>query len=463
MGAGLATHFAGVARGLGRMTYSTEAWRRSDLVGSRFETTAAEAAARVVPANYAYAPGDIRRYGANEIPGTTDMTAAIANALLVSASHRTVFQPETYLTGKQTIRSGCDIYLPPGCRLLDTGLLGPNDRFLNISSEVAGAPISDVRIVGWGAKVQLVKANYNAGEQRHGVFIGGEIRNVSIEGLESSDSGGDGFYVGGVGGALPFTPENIRLIGVKADNNRRNALSITAAKHMTVASCRFTNTRGTSPQRGIDVEPDSNGAGAMVGDLEDILIIGCYSEGNAGDGFSFTAGLYTAVGKRITVTFQDCVDNGSATNFQINTTRHDVDGVISFRNCKGFNARYNGFDCISSGMRCEVDGMWIYHANQGGNVRPHHGSSYAIYSINSIKGSNGSIYGNIRIRNSFAIGTTAVETVTQLISGEDQSVMRDVDIEVSADGDARKRTSLGLMKSQVAGVNRVVITADRVP
>lgn len=386
------------------------------------------------------------------------MTAAIAKALLVSAAHRTVFQPETYLTGKQTIRSGADLYLPPRCRLLDTGKLGVHERFLNISSEVAGGPIANVRIVGWGAKVQLIKANYGSGEQRHGVLIAGDVDNVSIEGLESSDAGGDGFCVGGVGGGSTLTPQNIRLIGVKADNNRRNALSITAAKHMTVASCQFTNTVGTSPERAIDVEPDSNGAGAMVGDLEDILIIGCYSEGNAGVGYSFTGGLYTAIGKRISVTFEDCADKGSAANFQINTTRHDIDGAIVFRNCKGFNARTNGFDCVSSGMRCEVDGMWIFDANQAGHAPAHHGSSYAIYSVN---GTNGSTYGNVRIRNSYARGQRAVKAVAQLISGEDSSVMKDVDIEVDADSRVPGRASYGLARSQVSGINRVVFTDQR--
>jgi hypothetical protein len=414
--------------------------------------TAAEVAARVIPVDPRYAPGDLRRYGTNADPGKTDMTAPIANALRVSAAHRTVFQPETYLTGKQMIASGADIYLPPGSRLLDTGELGVNDRFLNISSEVAGGPLADIRIVGWGSKVQLVKANYVTGEQRHGVHIAGDVSHVSIEGLESSDAGGDGFCVGGVGGGSTLTPQNIRLIGVKANNNRRNALSITAARHMTVASCRFTNTVGTSPQRAVDVEPDSDGKGAMVGDLEDILIIGCYSEGNAGVGFSFTGGLYTAVGKEITVTFEDCTDRGSAANFQVNTTRHDVAGVITFRNCRGFDARSNGFDCVSSGMRCEVDGMWIFDANRDGHAASHHGSAYAIYSVN---GPDGSTYGNVHIRNSFARGATAVRAVAQLISGEDASVMKDVDVEIDSDSPASRRASRGLGRSQLAGVNRV--------
>lgn len=70
-----------------------------------YARTAAEIAAGVTPTNYAYAPGDIRRYGTNTTPGTSDMTTVIANCLAVSATHRAIFQPETYLSGTQLIEN----------------------------------------------------------------------------------------------------------------------------------------------------------------------------------------------------------------------------------------------------------------------------------------------------------------------------------------------------------------------
>lgn len=45
-----------------------------------FARTAAEIAASVTPANYAYLPGNVLRYGINTTPGTTDMTSAIQAA-----------------------------------------------------------------------------------------------------------------------------------------------------------------------------------------------------------------------------------------------------------------------------------------------------------------------------------------------------------------------------------------------
>ncbi len=46
-----------------------------------YKRTAAEIAAGVTPTDTSYPAGDVRRYGANTVPGTTDMAAAIQNAL----------------------------------------------------------------------------------------------------------------------------------------------------------------------------------------------------------------------------------------------------------------------------------------------------------------------------------------------------------------------------------------------
>ena len=61
-----------------------------------YPQSAAEANAGVVPANYAYAPGNILRYGTNAIPGTTDMTVAIQAAI------------------NQWAHGGAPVYVPTG-------------------------------------------------------------------------------------------------------------------------------------------------------------------------------------------------------------------------------------------------------------------------------------------------------------------------------------------------------------
>jgi hypothetical protein len=49
-----------------------------------YPQTNEEVSASVTPANFAYPAGDVRRYGTNAVPGTTDMTVAFQNAALSS-------------------------------------------------------------------------------------------------------------------------------------------------------------------------------------------------------------------------------------------------------------------------------------------------------------------------------------------------------------------------------------------
>lgn len=62
-----------------------------------YPRTAAEQSAGVTPTNYYYEPGNVLRYGTNTTPGTTDMTAAVAAAFAVSATHPAVLPQETML------------------------------------------------------------------------------------------------------------------------------------------------------------------------------------------------------------------------------------------------------------------------------------------------------------------------------------------------------------------------------
>jgi len=66
-----------------------------------YARTAAEIAAGVTPVNYSYAPGDIRRYGTNTAPGTTDMTSAFQAA--ASCNAVVVLKADTYLVANVTL------------------------------------------------------------------------------------------------------------------------------------------------------------------------------------------------------------------------------------------------------------------------------------------------------------------------------------------------------------------------
>jgi hypothetical protein len=373
--------------------------------------------------------------------------STVMTAICGITGHRIYWPTGTIKTSNFSVPSNSQWFLKPGTIFKDTGALGASVRLMNIES------VSNVHIVGYGAKVQMTRADYVTGEQRHGVNIR-TATNVTIEGLESSDCGGDGFYVGG-DTSTPST--DILLLKCTADNNRRNNISITNGRRVWVVYPTVTDANGTSPQKGVDIEPNSDGAGAIEGELDGIYIIGGYSSGNAGPGFSYAGGWLTASGKEISVHFIDCVSVGDVNNFQIEAAPSGIDGSIVFRNCHGYNATNNGFECKRSGMNCLVDGMWIYNANQAAGSTERTSSSYSVYSANN---TDGSTYGNIRIRDSYAFGTSITKTFAQQLVNEATSVLNNVDAEIHTDATATKRAYYGLTSSQITGKNRIKFTDE---
>lgn len=297
---------------------------QSIIAGYLWPRTTAEIAASVTPTAYYYPPGDVRRYGTNTTPGTTDCTTMIANALLVSATHRTIFQPETYMTDKMTPPSGASIYMPPGCSIKDRGNLGTNERFLNLTND-------NIHIVGWGATLQGVKASYGTpSAQRHGVFMYG-CQNVYIEGLKSDAFDGDSFYVGG-GVGDPAT--NCMIFRCRGTNSTRQGLSIVSANGWRDIDCEFSGIGGATagPCAGIDVEPN-----ATTDVLIDVKSIRPKLKDCTGFGWQVFLATWNSTSNYIDYECIDPVESGCGTATISGSTRgaYEFNRVPSTTPCRG--------------------------------------------------------------------------------------------------------------------------------
>jgi parallel beta-helix repeat protein len=114
------------------------------------------------------------------------------------------------------------------------------------------------------------------GEWGFGVAIYGSS-NVTVVGVTARNCWGDGFYVG----TGSKRSAQITFKAIIADNNRRQGLSIVDGSGVTVQDSTFTNTHGTPPAYGIDLEPN---AGASV---QNVSITNCKFDNNyAGVGVS---------------------------------------------------------------------------------------------------------------------------------------------------------------------------------
>ncbi len=104
--------------------------------------------------------------------------------------------------------------------------------------------------------------------------------NVTINGTRISNCWGDGIVIGSKGGAPYYASNastNVTIKNVVSDNNRRQALTLGEVNGILVDSCTFTNTGGTKPMDGIDIEPDLDSA-------QNITITNCELAYNKGNG-----------------------------------------------------------------------------------------------------------------------------------------------------------------------------------
>jgi len=82
-------------------------------------------------------------------------------------------------------------------------------------------------------------------------------KNIRINSPKISNCWGDGIYIGG---DEANTCENIKILNTKIDSCRRNGISITDGKNIQIISPLISNTQGTSPMSGIDIEPNNKDA-----------------------------------------------------------------------------------------------------------------------------------------------------------------------------------------------------------
>jgi hypothetical protein len=92
------------------------------------------------------------------------------------------------------------------------------------------------------------------GEWGMGINIDGSL-NIQIIGPKVSDCWGDGIYLGKTS---PAINRNIDILYAQLDNNRRNGVSIICSNGLNIVSALVTNTHGTPPMAGIDIEPNDN-------------------------------------------------------------------------------------------------------------------------------------------------------------------------------------------------------------
>jgi len=207
--------------------------------------------------------------------GIADDTAAIQKAIdAVAGTGGTVAIPAgTYLINAVArnghglaLGSDMTLLMAPGAVLKAIPNAAPEHIILLVSQA------RNVNVLGGTLEGDREAHLGRDGEWGMGLQISNS-RQVVVEAVTARECWGDGFYV-------TNTNSDITLCRVVADHNRRQGLSIVGGDGILVRDSTFTNTAGTPPECGIDIEPNP---GQTVANL---LVTDCLVAGNKGGGIA---------------------------------------------------------------------------------------------------------------------------------------------------------------------------------
>ena len=292
---------------------------------------------------------NVRTFGATG-DGVTDDTAAIQRAVdSLPASGGTVLIPR----GKYCIdalrslrlRGNMHLHLADGATLAAIPNAAPR-AYVVLIKDVTDVEVSGGEIVGDRDQHLDTK-----GEWGYGITVRGSCSRVTLRDIKVSRCWGDGICIGSAH-STPLHPveagDDIVLARVTCTGNRRQGLTIARAHHVRVYDSEFSDTSGTAPSAGIDIEPDfPDGA-------QDILIQGCRVHGNRGPGIQVYKRVSGVVIDRCTikdnknagVLVVDASDTTIRGSTLSNNGQHGIalqghtDGVLISKNVIHDNARH---------------------------------------------------------------------------------------------------------------------------
>jgi len=214
--------------------------------------------------------------------------------------------------------------------------------------------LDNLTIRGDGATVRMQKEDYisglvlkNLGWNRwYGQYEKAEWRmclslrgcnNVRVEGLTLRDSGGDGIYIDG-GKRAPYSSQ-IHIRNVVCDNNYRQGISVISVDGLVIEDSSFSNTWGTPPSSGIDIEPDD-----AKNCLQNLLVRNCTFDDNYGDGIEVFLAHLTQDSEPVSIVFEDCrVSSRRGAGIRVTKIADNGPrGEITFRNCTVENTEAYG-------------------------------------------------------------------------------------------------------------------------
>jgi len=285
------------------------------------------------------APGMLARDNDVVGDGITDDGAAL-NALLVSAA---TLEVPVVLTKRSTIYTTVEIMIPSNTVLkgngatIKCGIPGTYTPTVGIKN-VSNVIVESLNINGNKSAFSGVFTEF-----KHGIQMV-TATNVILQNVSTNMNKGDGIEI--AGDNTGSYCEHITLNNVTCEHNHRNGLSVESAIAVRVHDGSYSYSSGTSPQCGIDIEPNS---AADV--IQDVSFDGSVATGNANAGLSVrlsAAPMSNQEGIQLT----SCVLSSNAgPGVQLSIANH-----ITFTDCAINNNGYAGISTVTTVNHLSISG-----------------------------------------------------------------------------------------------------------
>ncbi|WP_171009511.1 hypothetical protein [Sphingomonas sp. 2SG] len=239
------------------------------------------------------------------------------------------------------------------------------------------------------------------GEWGNGIQILGDVDDIRIISPVTNNMWGDGIYIG-EDMATGANPRSVEVSDPRADNCRRQGMSITSAHRCIVRRPIWTNTNGTPPSAGLDIEP--NLASCV---LQDIQIIAPVTSGNAGAGISIYLGMLRSSSSPVNIAIKDHDSNGDNSGAQFarsGAAGSYVKGRIDYINPKIKNSHVTGIgveDWDVRGARVFIMRPKIEYPNKGNLTADRARAGITLFLA---AGGDAETIGNIKIVNPSIVG-----------------------------------------------------------
>lgn len=205
--------------------------------------------------------------------------------------------------------------------------------------------VSNVSVTGGTILGERNEHTGTTGEWGMGIYIKSGI-DVLIKNVNIKDCWGDGILVGGYS-------QRVEIDKVLSYNNRRQGMSIVRVDGLIVKNSEFSNTNGTAPEAGIDLEPDLNNQ-----HVKNVLITNCKFSNNNGRGILIT-------GIRGPISLVEIDSCHFAGNFGAISAGHQA-ADIKISNIEIQNSDFNGISFGAGVKRAEVKNATIRSVTEDG-------------------------------------------------------------------------------------------------